>query len=91
MTVSESLESGRLATLKAMRDLLANELDNAIPMNVSAIAARLQSVLEQIDDIEPARAGDLIDELANRRQNNRSATAERSAPTARERRPTKSG
>lgn len=81
----------RLATLKAVRDRLANELDNALPMNVAALAGRLQSVLEEIAALEPKESGDLLDELAERRQSSRGATSKRSASAARQRRPVRSG
>lgn len=59
----------RLATLRALRDVLARQIDaSSDPFGLPALATRLQSVLEQIAAIAPPEVtGSVLDELAKRR------------------------
>lgn len=66
----------RLATLKALRDVLASSIVEADPDKRASLAARLESVLEQIDRLTPqAKAGDPVDEIAKRRAARGAGTA----------------
>lgn len=78
MSLPESAASGdRLATLRDLRDLLAAQVTACESMrDLAALSGRLQSVLEQIAELEPAKAeGDGIDEIAKRRAARRARPA----------------
>lgn len=60
--------SARLDDLKAMRELLWASLSEADPDKRAPLFARLESVIEQIDLLSPSeKAGDPVDEIAERR------------------------
>lgn len=66
----------RLATLEALRDVLASSIVQADPDKRASLAARLTDVLEQIDKLTPqAKAGDPVDEIARRRASRGAGTA----------------
>ena len=70
MPLTDSAASGdRLSTLRDLRDLLARQIESCESMrDLAALSARLQSVLEEIAELEPKKAeGDGIDEIAKRR------------------------
>lgn len=74
--------SARLDDLKAMRELLWTSLSEADPDKRAPLFARLESVIEQIDDLSPReKAGDPVDEIAKRRAS-RGAGPAASAPRA---------
>jgi hypothetical protein len=56
----------RRKTLEAMRDKLADDMDQAPPAVVAQIAARLQSVLDDLEKLGDQKVS-VLDELANRR------------------------
>jgi len=58
----------RRATLIAMRDKLAADMDEAPPAVVAQIAGRLAAVLEEIDGLPDAQKVSPLDELNRRRQ-----------------------
>lgn len=57
-----------------MRDKLAADMDEAPPAVVAQIAARLQSVLAELDGIAATGDTDLADELKQRRLDRLTAT-----------------
>ena len=60
--------SARLDDLKAMRELLWTSVNDAEPDKRAPLFARLESVIEQIEQLSPtAKAGDPVDEIAERR------------------------
>lgn len=67
--VAAAAASGdRLRTLRAMRDVLAQAMDEAPAAVVAQVAARLQSVVAEIEAVErqqPQRS--VVDELRRRR------------------------
>lgn len=68
--LTESASSGdRLATLRDLRDLLAQQIQSCDSLrDLAALSGRLQAVLDQIAELEPKQAeGDGIDEIAKRR------------------------
>lgn len=72
--LTESARSGdRLQTLRDLRDLLAGQITSCESLrDLAALSGRLQSVLEQIADLEPKKSeGDGIDEIAQRRASRR--------------------
>lgn len=78
MSLKDSAASGdHLATLKDLRDLLAaNILDCESLRDLATLSGRLQSVLDQIAELEPAaEVGDGIDEIAQRRATRRTVAA----------------
>lgn len=86
MSLPEAAASGnRLDALRELRDVLAGSIaDCESGRDLAALSGRLQSVLEQIDELEPKKAaGDGIDEIAQRRAARRSGTAKGSARTKR--------
>ena len=72
MTIHETLQDGRLATLQALRDRLARDIDQTTSKrDVASLALRLQSVLADIDEIEGGSANPAsspADEIAARRR-----------------------
>lgn len=84
--LSESAASGdRLATLRALRDLLAVQIEACDSLrDLAALSGRLQSVLDEITRLEPKKAeGDGIDEIARRRAARRSGSAKSPSSTKR--------
>lgn len=58
----------RLEDLTTLRDLLWDSIRLADPEKRAPLAARLESVIEQIETLTPsAKAGDPVDEIAKRR------------------------
>ena len=86
MSIAGVSQTGsRLDTLTAIRDRLANDLDNASePRDVAALALRLTDVLQQIDDM-PQLKGQVspADEIAQRRTTQRRARTKNSARSTR--------
>lgn len=77
--MTESIEAAaatndRRATLIAMRDKLARDMDEAPPAVVAQIAGRLAAVLEEIDGLPDGQKVSPLDEL-NRRRHDRIAKA----------------
>ena len=70
--IHETLQDGRLETLKALRDRLARDIDQTTSKrDVASLALRLQSVLADIDGIEGGSANPAsspADEIAARRR-----------------------
>lgn len=74
MTLVYAAASGnRIAALEALRDKLAQELDGCeSSRDVAALAARLQSVLAELDTIAPPIAAETpLDVLRSRRAERR--------------------
>ncbi len=69
----------RRATLVAMRDKLARDMDEAPPAVVAQIAGRLAAVLEEIDGLPDAQKVSPLDELDRRRQDRVTATKRRAS------------
>jgi hypothetical protein len=69
MSLSDVAAKGnRVATLEAIRDILAISIVAADPEKQAPLVARMTDVLEQIDRLTPtAKAGDPVDEIAKRR------------------------
>lgn len=58
----------RLDDLQAMRELIWTSLSEADPDKRAPLFARLESVIEQIEELSPnEKAGDPVDEVAKRR------------------------
>ena len=75
MSITAAAATGdRQATLIAMRDKLAADMDEAPPAVVAQIAARLQSVLSELDGLAVPGERDLADELKQRRLDRIAAT-----------------
>lgn len=73
----------RLATLKALREVLAESIVAADADKRAPLAARLTDVLEQIDRLTPkAKAGDPVDEIAKRRATRGAGSAKSSSRAA---------
>ena len=73
MSVYESRDEGRLATLRALRDTLAATIDGCEPKEMASLARQLSLVLAQIDELAPAVVEvDAVDEIAARRAARRS-------------------
>lgn len=86
MALIDSASSGdRLSTLRDLRDVLASNIDSCESLrDLSSLAARLQSVLEEIDKLEgPKETGDGIDEIAQRRAARGAVAAPRPVRTRR--------
>lgn len=78
-SLSKASRAGRLEGLSALRDRLCDaiESDEVSPRDLAPLASRLQSVLEQIDELAPkSKGGDVVDEITQRR------AARRAGPTA---------
>lgn len=90
MIAAAAATNDRRATLVAMRDKLATDMDEAPPAVVAQIAARLQSVLAELDSIAVTGDIDLADELKQRRLD-RLATADAVAPAKRQTRQRRTG
>jgi hypothetical protein len=65
----------RAATLTALRDRLAREIDQAEePKDISALSARLTDVLAQLAAISPTKKVSTVDQLARKRRERRDGT-----------------
>lgn len=63
-------EGDRRASLEALRDTLAQALDEAEPKDVAALALRLSKVLEELDNLPAWNEGDgFVDQLKAKRAN----------------------
>jgi hypothetical protein len=83
LSILAAAQSGdRLATLVAMRDKLADDMDNAPATVVAQISARLQLVLADIAGLPVAGKVSKLDELEQRRKE-RLAEATGAVPAAR--------
>lgn len=72
MLAGVAQEGDRLATLEALRDRLASEIDDCdSKRDLAALALRLTDVLEQIDELDARRPGGAADEIARRRRERR--------------------
>jgi len=71
----EASESGdRRATLEALRDRLARAVDNDASLSVLApLANQLRAVLADLDEMPAKKGGSVVDDLAARRTDRRSA------------------
>ena len=68
--------SARMDDLVRLRALLWESIESATPDKRAPLAARLESVIEQIEKLTPdAKAGDPLDEIAARRAARGGATA----------------
>lgn len=66
----------RLEDLCDLRELLWDSIRSADPEKRAPLAARLESVIEQIEKLAPsAKVGDPVDEIAQRRAARRAGTA----------------
>ena len=67
-TIAATAKTGnRRATLEAMRDKLARDMDEAPANVVAQIAGRLSAVLEEIDSLVNPKARSTLDELEAKR------------------------
>jgi hypothetical protein len=66
----------RRATLVAMRDKLAQDMDEAAPAVVAQIAGRLSAVLVELESLAVPQEVSALDELKRRRQDRLAATAD---------------
>lgn len=67
-TIAEAAATGsELDTLRAMRDKLAVDMDDAPPAVVAQISGRLEAVLKRITELGGAGEATLDDVLAQRR------------------------
>ncbi len=84
MTIAAAASTdARRATLIAMRDKLARDMDDAPPAVVAQIAGRLAAILAEIDSIAATGERSLADELKQRRLD-RIAAAQPAAPAKRQ-------
>lgn len=68
--------TARLEDLQNLREVLWGSITEAPADKRAPLAARLESVVEQIEKLTPdTKAGDPIDEVASRRARRRSGTA----------------
>jgi len=66
----------RLEDLERLRGVLWESIETADPEKRAPLAARLESVIEQIEKLTPqAKAGDPVDEIAKRRTARGAGTA----------------
>ena len=69
MSIAATAATGdELATLRAMRDKLAADMDEAPPAVVAQISGRLEAVLKRITELGGAQEATLDDVLAERRK-----------------------
>lgn len=72
MSLAESVSSGRIASLEALRDRLAQEIDGCeSSRDVAALSNRFQDVLREIDELRPPvveKPSTPLDELRARRE-----------------------
>lgn len=71
-----SKDPSRLDDLKKLREVLWTSIVEADPGKRAPLVARMESVIQQIDDLTPSeKAGDPIDEIAARRAARGGATS----------------
>ena len=72
MSLKDAAPQGRLAGLRALRDRLAEEIDQCeSSRDVAALANRFTDVLAQIDELDPQvieKPKTALDELRSRRE-----------------------
>lgn len=74
-TIREVAATGdRRATLEAMRDKLAADMDDAPPAVVAQIAGRLAAVLADIAELPDSSSRSALDELEQRRKDRLAGT-----------------
>jgi hypothetical protein len=85
VSVADVCVSGdRLAALEALRDRLAQEVDQCVnPRDLPALVLRLTDVLSQIDDLPASQKASVADEIAQRRAARRGANTPRKARSPR--------
>ncbi len=77
MSIAEAAATDdRRATLVAMRDKLAQDMDEAAPAVVAQIAGRLSAVLVELESLAVPQEVSALDELKRRRQDRLAATAD---------------
>lgn len=64
----------RARSLDQVRDLLAETLESAEPQYVARLAAELRDTLREIDDLNPPKNEDSVDDLAARRASRHQST-----------------
>jgi hypothetical protein len=69
-TIASAAAKGHVEGLRAMRDKLAADMDQAGPGVVAQIAGRLQAVLDRIAELEGSAVPEVskVDELAGKRR-----------------------
>jgi hypothetical protein len=67
MIAAAALTGDRRATLEAMRDKLATDMDEAPPAVVAQIAGRLSAILVELDELGAAKKVSTLDELETKR------------------------
>lgn len=78
MNVSEAAETNdRLTTLVALRNTLANAIDECdSPRDLSSLSRQMSAVLVEIEALAPPeQKGDVVDEIADRRAARGAGTA----------------
>jgi hypothetical protein len=85
MSVFDAAQQTRVDTLRAMRDRLALAMDEAEASVVAQVAARLQAVLKELDELAEPLEVSPLDDLARRREARESGADD--APRTRRRRP----
>lgn len=60
-------EGVRRASLEALRDVLARNIEDAEPGQVAALARQLALVLKEIDELPAPKGASSLDQLASRR------------------------
>lgn len=85
MTLRDAATSGdRLATLRALRDKLAAEIDTCESgRDLAALSRQLTLVLGEIADLSPTAEVDVVDEIAARRNHRRASSPKGQARTKR--------
>lgn len=86
MSVSDAVNSGRVAILEALRARLAAEIDGCEnAKDLPALVLRLTDVVEQLDSMPTSEQVSAADEIAERRASRRASRSKDSA------RPSRSG
>ncbi len=74
--IEEAAKSGdQRATLEAMRDRLAAQMDRATPAIAAQLAGQLAKTLKDLAELPPAKGGSKLDEVRARREARRGAGA----------------
>lgn len=74
--LQETVQGGdRRASLEAIRDRLATELEVAIGRDVAALSKQLSDTIRELDSLPPAKGVTRVDQLAAARKNRRKAAA----------------
>ncbi|HPU04471.1 MAG TPA: hypothetical protein PLY47_11330 [Rhodoglobus sp.] len=75
MTIADAAATDdRRATLVAMRDKLARDMDEAPPAVVAQISSRLSAVLVELEELAAPEKVSALDELDRRRQSRGAAS-----------------